>query len=81
VEATLQPAVSAASQPPARAGPPTVRLRAYHSKVDLPRYATAQTAIGKSFSDPGYPGHYALIDTGQLAPDQLERLAAVIRAS
>jgi diadenosine tetraphosphate (Ap4A) HIT family hydrolase len=41
----------------------------------LPRYASARTAIGLTFTDPGYPGHYALVDTARLAPDQLERLA------
>jgi diadenosine tetraphosphate (Ap4A) HIT family hydrolase len=47
----------------------------------LPRYASSRTAIGLTFTDPGYPGHYALVDTGVLEPDQLARLAAVMRSS
>ena len=47
----------------------------------LPRYAASRTVIGRTFTDPGYPGHYALVDTGLLEPDQLARLAAVMRSS
>ncbi len=47
----------------------------------LPRYASGRVVIGLTFTDPGYPGHYALVDTGQLADDQLERLATEIRSS
>jgi diadenosine tetraphosphate (Ap4A) HIT family hydrolase len=47
----------------------------------LPRYASKRVAIGQTFTDPGYPGHYALVDTGRLAADQLERLADEIRSS
>jgi diadenosine tetraphosphate (Ap4A) HIT family hydrolase len=47
----------------------------------LPRYASSRRVIGLTFTDPGYPGHYALVDTGLLEPDQLDRLAAVLRSS
>jgi diadenosine tetraphosphate (Ap4A) HIT family hydrolase len=47
----------------------------------LPRYAASRTVIRRTFTDPGYPGHYALVDTGRLEPDQLARLAAVMRSS
>jgi diadenosine tetraphosphate (Ap4A) HIT family hydrolase len=46
----------------------------------LPRYAGSRTVIGLTFADPGYPGHYALVDTGLLEPEQLDRLAAVLRS-
>jgi diadenosine tetraphosphate (Ap4A) HIT family hydrolase len=47
----------------------------------LPRYASARVVIGLTFTDPGYPGHYALVDTGRLASDELERLAGEVRSS
>ena len=55
--------------------------------VDVPlgivedRMPAGMQVIGQTFTDPCYPGHYALVDTGRLAADQLERLADEIRSS
>ena len=47
----------------------------------LPRYADQQEFDGVSYDDSGWPGQPDLAGGPKLAPDQIQRLAAVLKAN
>lgn len=52
--------------------------REVHSHV-IPRYEVATNWMGKSFADPGWPAMPDLGHSTELTPEELEKLAALLR--